>query len=79
MSSRDISLLFFTAGEKEETTNMFVLFQEKAKHYLSPPLCNIMSHLGNCQTAEDFCFVGKIVGRMMAESRRGEIISKCTN
>lgn len=41
MSSRDISPLFFQTGEKEETTNIFVLFQEKAKQYLTPPLCNI--------------------------------------
>lgn len=43
MSSRDISPLFFQTGEKEETTNIFVLFQEKAKQYLTPPLCNMKS------------------------------------
>lgn len=43
MSSRDISPLFFQTGEKEETTNIFALFQEKAKQYLTPPLCNMKS------------------------------------
>lgn len=89
MSSRDISPLFFQTGEKEETTNIFVLFQEKAKQYLTPPLCNMKSarKTPNCSQSSlkkikyNTKKMKKLKNdsrgdcwRVAAESRRGEMI-----